>query len=301
MVGVETSWSDEELRKQLDADGYLFFPGMLDAAAVVATRRSVLGALDQCGWLAEGKPLDEGWPSAAVRREEANADPAFFEAYRAIQHLQAFHELAHNPALAATMARLVGEPLLVHPRKIARVGLPKDKFIVGPHQDFPLNHGSSDVLTTWIPLGDCPDEMGGLKVLAGSHKAGLRPVEAVANVGGLKVAELLDDAADWVTADFHAGDVLVFHSLTVHAAKANHTDCLRLSCDFRFQNATDAVAQGSLVPHYFPVVPAHEELTANWSSAESVATPDNLLVVDGFDPFVGPPEPVTSRLITLDT
>ncbi len=297
---TDAAGSLDVLRERLARHGYLFFRSLIDPGAVLATRSAVLGALDECGWLADGVPVSEALPSANVRREEANADPAFFEAYKAIQHLQAFHELAFTPSLVGLMARLVGEPLLVHPRKIARIGLPKDPYIVGAHQDFPLNHGSPDVLTTWVPLGDCPNEMGGLKVLTGSHRAGLRPVEAVPNVGGLKVAEPLDDAPGWATTNFQAGDVLVFHSLTVHAAKANHTDRLRLSSDFRYQRATDAVAEGSLVPHYFPVVPGHDELTAGWTSSHSIRTPDALLVVDGFDPFVGPPEAVTSRLVTLD-
>ena len=238
-------------------------------------------------------------PSSLVRREEANIDPGFFDAYRAIQHLEAFHGLAHNPAITSIMTRLIGEPMFVHPRKIARIGLPKDPFVVDAHQDFPLNHGTTDVLTSWIVLGDCPDVMGGLKVLSGSHKAGLRPVAAVTNVGGLKVAEPLADAPGWLTADFYAGDALVFHSLTVHAAKPNGTDRLRLSCDYRYQAVADPVGEGSMVPHYYPVVPGHDELSAGWSSRDAVSVPDGVTVVPGFDPFVGPPEPVTSRLVTL--
>ena len=299
LVEADADAPAPDLRTQLDRDGYLFFRGLIDPDAVLATRAAVLAALDDCGWLAAGAPIGAALPSALVRREEANADPGFFEAYRAVQGLQSFHELAHHRAVTALMARILGEPLLVHPRKIARIGLPRDPFVVDAHQDFPLNHGTADVLTAWIPIGDCPDELGGLKVLAGSHTAGLRPVAAVPNVGGLKVAEPLADKPGWVTADFRAGDVLVFHSLTVHAAKPNRTDRLRLSCDFRYQSTADPVAEGSLVPHYYPVVPGHDELAAAWTSASSVETPGELRVVEGFDPFVGPPEPVTSRLVTL--
>jgi len=299
LAEANASASGPELRAQLDRDGYLFFRGLIEPAAVLATRAAVLGALHERGWLAEGAAVDDAVPSDLVRREEANTDPGFFEAYRAIQHLQQFHELAHDKAIVDVMRTILGEPLLVHPRKIARVGLPKDPFVVDAHQDFPFNHGTADVLTAWIALGDCDDDLGGLKVLAGSHTAGLRSVAAVPNVGGLKVAEPLADAPGWSTADFRAGDVLVFHSLTVHAAKPNRTDRLRLSCDYRYQNAGDPVAEGSLVPHYFPVVPGHDELTAAWTSADAVSTPPGLNVVGGFDPFVGPPEPVTSRLVTL--
>jgi hypothetical protein len=297
----ETLASDaaDDLRERLAADGYLFFRGLLDPAAVLETRRAVLGALDGVGWLAPGAPIDDALPSDRVRREEASADPAYFEAYTAIQRLQPFHELAHDPSMVATMERILGGKVLVHPRKIARVGLPQDDFVVGAHQDFPLNQGSPDVLTAWVAIGDCPDELGGLRVLPGSHRRGLLPVEAVPNVGGLRVAEALDDGPGWLTADFRAGDVLVFHSLTVHAAKRNHTDRLRLSCDFRYQAASDPVVEGSLVPHYFPVVPGHDDLTAGWTSRHAIGVPDGLTVVAPFDPFTGPNEPVRSRLVPL--
>ncbi len=294
------SIGDGDLHDRLERDGYLFFPRLIDPDIVRKARADVLGALEGVGWLASGSTLDDAVPSAAVRREEADVDPAFFDAYRAIQRLQEFHELAHHAALTGLMRRLVGPDLLVHPRKIARIGLPQDAYVVGAHQDFPLNQGSVDVLTAWIPLGDCADDLGGLRVLAGSHRAGLRAVEPVPRVGGLRVAERLEDRPGWLSADFTAGDVLVFHSLTVHAAKANRTQRLRLSVDFRYQSAADPVAEGSLVPHYYPVVPSHEDLSIGWSRTDAVAVPDGLSIVPGFDPFSGPDGPVQSRLIAAD-
>jgi hypothetical protein len=124
-------------------------------------------------------------------------------------------------------------------------------------------------------------------------------VEKVPNVGGLRVAGDLEAEPGWLTTDFDAGDVLVFHSLTVHAAKYNHTERLRLSADFRYQSTGDPIEQGSLEPHYFPVVPGHDELTSGWTSTDAVAVPDGLRVVPPFDPFEGPPEPVRSRLVRL--
>jgi hypothetical protein len=292
--------SASALRERLNSDGYLFLRGLIPAADVGAVRAAVLGALDNCGWLAEGAAPDDAMPSANVHREEANAPLAYFEAYTAIQRLQPFHELAHAKPLVALMERIFDGAVLVHPRKIARIGLPQDDFVVGAHQDFPLNQGSTDVLTAWVPLGACPDRLGGLRVLPGSQRRGLWPVEKVPNVGGLRVAEKVDDGDGWLTTDFEAGDVLVFHSLTVHAAKHNYTDRLRLSSDFRYQAASDPIVLDSLVPHYFPVVPGHEELTKGWSSTHAVAARDDLRLVPSFDPFAGPPTPLRSRLVELN-
>ena len=180
--------------------------------------------------------------------------------------LQVFHELAHSASVVALMQRLIGSPVLVHPRKIARIGLPQDELVVGPHQDFPLIQGSADVLTCWVPVGDCPDELGGLRVLKGSHHLGVRPMVQAPRVGGLVIGEPLDEEPGWCTTDFEAGDALIFHSLTVHTAKHNHTDRLRLSVDFRYQSLRDPVVEGSLLPHYFPVVAGYDELSEGWTS-----------------------------------
>lgn len=40
----------------------------------------------------------------------------------------------------------------------------------------------------------------------------------------------------WVGGEINAGDVLIFHSLTVHAAAPNLSEKLRISLDCRFQD-----------------------------------------------------------------
>jgi ectoine hydroxylase-related dioxygenase (phytanoyl-CoA dioxygenase family) len=45
----------------------------------------------------------------------------------------------------------------------------------------------------------------------------------------------------WLTAEFRAGDVLIFSIYTVHASIDNKSDRVRLSSDSRYQLATEAV------------------------------------------------------------
>ena len=55
----------------------------------------------------------------------------------------------------------------------------------------------------------------------------------------LHVPEIPDGAAtggDWVGGQINAGDVLMFHSLTVHAGSPNLSNRLRISLDCRFQD-----------------------------------------------------------------
>lgn len=290
--------SPSELLSRLDEDGYLFLPGLLPPAAVEGTRADVLAALANAGWLADGDG-GTGQPSPRACPEKPDNEPEYFRAYEAVQRLQRFHELAHHATLTAVMERLLGTSLLVHPRKVARIGLPDDDLIVAPHQDLRFNQGTPDTLTAWIPLGACPGELGGLRVLPGSHRQGLRPVRPAVGVGGLEIDGDVPFGDEWATTDFDCGDVLVFHSLTVHAAKPNRTDRLRLSVDFRYQAATEPVVEPSLRPHYYPSIPSYDELSGDWTSTSGIATPEGLTVVPRSDRMSTPDEPIRSRLITL--
>jgi len=118
-----------------------------------------------------------------------------------------------------------------------------------------------------MPLGDCPRRLGGLSVLRGSHKLGILPVRAAEGAGGRHV--ILDDESEqeWFETDFEIGDVLVFHSLTVHKSIPNLTENqIRLSVDYRYQPPSLPIERKSITPHC-QVLP-WEEIYADWKSEE---------------------------------
>ena len=286
----------------LARDSFVLLRGLLPAHAVLDVRRQVTAALAEAGWWAPGTDPMDAIPGPGFARE-ADGDDAYFTGYEAVQRLQAFHELAHSPALVDAAAAVLGpgEPVLVHPRKIFRASPPSDELRTPPHQDHRLIQGTVDVLTVWIPLGDCPDALGGLDVLHGSTAYGLQPIRPALAVGGVVLDRDLDElAADdrWRHAPMAAGDALLFHSLTVHAARPNRTDRVRLSVDYRYQSAREPVVEGSLRPHWWPRLPDHDELCRGWSSTASVEVPDGLAVVaplaDHLDPTMPTPP---SRLV----
>ena len=91
------------------------------------------------------------------------------------------------------------------------------------HCDY-TGSGVQDMLTTWIPLTDVPAELGGLAVRPGGHRD--RPRRAAP--AGRHRARLGHHRLP-------AGDVIIFHCLTPHAALPNTGRRLRLSGDFRWQ------------------------------------------------------------------
>ena len=95
--------------------------------------------------------------------------------------------------------------------------------------------GDPECYTVWIPLHDCPIEIGPLQIMEGSHHFGFQDHEDE----NLHVPEIPVQRAtggEWVGGPIHAGDGLIFHSLTEHAAAPNLSRQLRISLDCRFQD-----------------------------------------------------------------
>ena len=135
-------------------------------------------------------------------------------------------------------------------------GVPKDQY-TGAHVDWVyMGHGTSNLLTCWVPVGDIPVEMGTLAVCEGSHRlpefARLRETYEKMdwerdNLDGS--GWFTDDPAEithlfggqWKTADFAAGDILLFGMATVHMSTPNTTRQVRISADVRWQPAAEPV------------------------------------------------------------
>jgi hypothetical protein len=227
----------------MQQDGYLFLRGLLPPVAVAEVYDAIMAVCQACGWAdaqgrAHGAPRLEG-------------SPDFWEVYDRVQCLEVFHALAHRAQILQIMGILVEARPFLHPRNIARISFPQaEHFTTPPHQDFVHIQGTSDVYTSWIPLGDCPRELGGVAVLAGSHVYDVLPVHKASGAGGLGV-DTDHLALAWHTSDYAAGDVLIFHSHTVHKALPNRTtDRLRLSVDYRYQGVGQPLVEDSLDPHF---------------------------------------------------
>lgn len=286
----------DRLRDRLVEDGYLFLPGLLPRERVLEVRQEILRVMSKIGWLEDGTdPLDE-----RPGPNRTDRDPDWFEGYVQILAVEAFNRLPHSDELLSVVRAIVGDPVIVHPQKIARVTFPGSDYPTLPHQDFLLIQGAADTLTSWIPLGDTSSELGSLRILAGSHREGLRSVRAAEGMGNLVIDGVDMDDPRWRGIDhFSPGDVLLFHSLTVHEAPGNKGAGLRLSGDFRFQNANDPIAPGPLLPTGFGG--GHGQgwwpLTKGWSTTAWVDLEHPVKIVSfSRDPLSTPP----SRLLGTD-
>jgi ectoine hydroxylase-related dioxygenase (phytanoyl-CoA dioxygenase family) len=249
------------MRARAATDGYLFLPGLLPAADILAVRQAVLRVLVAAGWCdGEGRVAHE-----APRHRESVQDPEFMAVYDTIQRLEAFHRLALHPALHALYRTLFTEAPLAHPRNIARVMFPANNVHTTPaHQDHLHVGGTAETWTAWIPLGACPMALGGLAIMAGPHREPLLPAHPAPGAGGAAV-DTADLSYPWVGGEMAAGDVLTFHSHTIHAGLPNLTGRrMRLSVDYRYQPRSLPIRTDSLEPHHGRL--SWSDVYAGWRS-----------------------------------
>jgi hypothetical protein len=247
------------LRDRMQEDGYLYLPGLLDVEAVMEARRSVLEKLQAEGALHPDAPLMDGIAAPDVhftfRPDLANGNPVV-------------HRLLYSGTVMDFFTAFLGGPVLHYDFTWLRAKAPGPNTATSPHCDIVfMSRGTKQLYTLWTPLDDVPYELGGLMILEGSH----RKVEHLGeywefDVDSYCVDGKNDKAHDqwawgatggsfskdaigvrqqiggrWLSAEYKAGDVLIFSMFTLHGSLDNRTNRIRLSTDSRYQLASEAV------------------------------------------------------------
>ena len=255
----------DALRQRMAEDGYLYLRHVVDPAVLLDLRKQFIEELVNVGWLRQPDDPLRATPAIVPYVE---GEEGYFTAYDRIQKLEAFHRLPHHPDIEQVMQTVLGKAAFPHPLAIARLVFPQnEEWSTPPHQDFPNNQGTEELYACWMPLGDCPAEQGALTILEGSHRFGLMPLEFALGAGhrqALLNAEM--QRLDWVGGDLQCGDMLIFHSHTVHRAGHNISSQMRLSVDYRFQREGDALTEHCLKPHFQRLT--WEEIYAAWEARD---------------------------------
>ena len=239
--GPAASAAPIQLRQCLVDDGYLMMRGLLDPELVGRVRDDIIGVLFDCNIL-ESSHAPAVWSGGPVPTEGE-----YMAYYERIVELDSFNALAESAQIAALMEVLWDGPVDIWRQRLVRI-IPPDPAGVAPlglgaHQDGSpqLGYLTDNFVTCWVPLTDIDASMGGLMLVPGSHRSGVR--EQTGSVASsLKAATAkpfdLDSAEEeWASTEYRAGDAVIFGSMTLHRGAANVSDRLRLSCDFRYQPA----------------------------------------------------------------
>jgi ectoine hydroxylase-related dioxygenase (phytanoyl-CoA dioxygenase family) len=254
------------LRARFEEEGYLYLKNLLPKSKAQALQAEIFQVCKRNGWFADSDSSVETAVPQVVPVVEGEA--GYFSVYDDIQRLEALHSLPHDPAILQVMRVLLDESAFPHPLSICRLMFPHNtEATTPPHQDFPNNQGTAELYACWIPLSDCPVELGGLAFMPGSHKQGLLPLEFSLGAGNRQAVlpeELLQKP--WVTGSYEQGDVLIFHSLMLHRSLENKTDQMRLSVDYRYQSVRHPLTENCLQPHFQRL--SWDEIYSGWLSKE---------------------------------
>lgn len=220
------------LAARMRRDGYLFLPGLLPREDVARVQRQIGDIARDAGWLRRDHPVEDA--IADLAGFCVDPDPTYLATLRRINRLEDYHALKHHPALIDLLQGMLGGSILPHPRVLMRNIFPsREEYTTKAHQDFPNVQGTTEVYTAWMPLIDCPMEVGPLQVAVGSHTGEVYDFGIAGGAGGIEIKNAFDGR--WASGDFVAGDVLLFHSMTVHKGVPNRSDKLRMSMDVRYQ------------------------------------------------------------------
>lgn len=251
------------LRLRVQEDGYLFLPGLLNRHEVLDAREEILRRLGGAGFLDPAFPVTEGIPAPMSKSLFL---PQFAKENAPLERV------IFNGPMMVFYERLLGGRVRHFDFVWLRAKRPGIEDATPPHYDVVfMGRGTKRLFTSWIPLEDVPMEKGGLMILEGSHRLeevkstyGQLDVdtycenkpEARSIVTGEKMFEDRTNAGTypidaltlpekfggrWLTADFRAGDVLLFGMYTMHISTDNHSRGFRLSTDTRYQLASEPV------------------------------------------------------------
>ena len=153
----------------------------------------------------------------------AYTDPRWVRLQQRLFSQPEFTALGNHRALRGVVAHILEAAPVAGQGSVCRSAPPSlHQAPTEVHRDYDYMPGSTRRWIAWLPLGDCPLELGPLAVSPRSA-----PQDGAAEL-------------PWASAAMRAGDVLLVNVLTLHRACPNFTrDSVRLSLDFRYVHPGD--------------------------------------------------------------
>lgn len=246
------------LKSEMETYGYVFIRDLLPKEDLEQLLHDMVAVASDEGWMLEGSAPSDRIANPAMACFDP--EPRYKKAANRVFRLERLHALTHHPVLTDVMKRIVGPRLLVHPKPIARMIFPNcPGALLHAHQDNSGIAGSSDSYTVWMPLHDCLQGHGTLEIKEASHLYGLLRTD-----GYIQPETAL--GGDWAGGRINAGDVAIFHSLTVHSSTLSTSNQLRFSVDCRFQSYDEAVSPLEIVfPNQAKGGRTWEDTYASWT------------------------------------
>ncbi len=255
------------MRGFMEAEGYLYLKGVLDTNTISAAHHIMAERLAARGQTDPAYPVDA---CIAAPTSKVQFMPDLSESN------QPLHDVLYDGEMISIFETLLGAAVRHFDFTWVRAVAPNRG--TPPHMDIVyMGRGTKQLYTAWTPMCDIPITMGGLLVLEHSHTHqrlnegyGSKDVDEfcenkvgpeysdMGGGGNIRAGGWLSDnpvklrqalGGRWLTADYSAGDVLIFSVYTVHTSLDNASNRIRLSTDTRYQRADEPIDERWIGEH----------------------------------------------------
>ena len=255
------------MRAFMEAEGYLYLKGVLDTNTISAAHHIMAERLAARGQTDPAYPVDA---CIAAPTSKVQFMPDLSESN------QPLHDVLYDGEMISIFETFLGAAVRHFDFTWVRAVAPNRG--TPPHMDIVyMGRGTKQLYTAWTPMCDIPISMGGLLVLERSHTHqrlnegyGSKDVDEfcenkvgpeysdMGGGGNIRAGGWLSDnpvklrqalGGRWLTADYSAGDVLIFSVYTVHTSLDNASNRIRLSTDTRYQRADEPIDERWIGEH----------------------------------------------------
>ncbi len=252
-VERNTGGIDDLAEAKFHRDGYLIVPQLYEADRCKAIREEILESLNPLRGPAEFE-VDVQYPGSPEDRssEGGNTPRRLLHAYGRSQLLR---EWSTGNIVKQYLQRLMGseEVLLSQSHhNCVMTKHPGYSSITSWHQDNRYwRFDRPELVSVWLALGDEYEINGSLMFIPGSHRMelglGRFDRDIFFRTDLEKNKQLLASAE---TAELKMGDVVFFHSQTLHAAGMNKSDAIKLSPVFTYHTEDNQPIPGTRSASY---------------------------------------------------
>jgi ectoine hydroxylase-related dioxygenase (phytanoyl-CoA dioxygenase family) len=237
----------QQWREQFNQQGYALLKNFLALETLEAARRDLAKLVEQQAekLLATGKitdPLkDEPFETRLYRLYENCLDDAP-TSFRPELHLAELFDVFFHPRLLDFVETILGDEIRLYPNYTARPKLPEWKGTeVLWHQDGGYTKGAVErlrMVNVWTPLVPARVANGCMEFIPGTHTLGVVPHEERRYYLEIAPEHLQPRLPQAVPIEMDPTDVVIFHNLLFHRGLPNHSQTIRWSLDWRYQDAT---------------------------------------------------------------
>ena len=245
---------------QFENDGYVIIPAFFPKHVITAAIKSAEDLVDQFAEnLIERRLIPDRYSDQSFDKRlsslcEAATEDVAPSIFRKELHLPGLFDVFFSPLLLDHISTILGNEIRLYPNYSIRPKL-RDHAptLVLWHQDGGYTHNAHlkagqvgshveilRMVNVWAPLVPATEENGCMQFIPGTHTIGLAQHDSKEFYLEIAQEDLDPYKHRAVSIELNPGDIVLFHNMLYHQGLPNHSDHIRWSMDWRYQDATQS-------------------------------------------------------------